>query len=253
MIFRSPSASREDEEAFGLSGWLYADLLLGLAVIFLAAAFFISQDDDHISSPVTTTTPIDEVGRLEAELKDSEEERSELEAQLEDQRQGAQEANESIEDLQAEVDELLDEKRTVSVQLSEVVRQRDELLSQAPPGVEQIHYCFRVLNVDQQDEESSRTGLDSALRRLGIADRTAGIALSFGVSEESTGPGEANARWFNNQILKAHPAFSQAVLREFWNGRPAGDVKPEGSVKVDVYLMAEPDRAAPSAQSGVGC
>lgn len=47
---------REDDTA-GLAGWLYTDLLLGLAVIFLGAiAFSAATKPEESATPITTTT-----------------------------------------------------------------------------------------------------------------------------------------------------------------------------------------------------
>lgn len=50
---RSPRTNRRDKESIlGLSGWLFADLLLAIAVIFLV----VDQDSQADAGPVATTT-----------------------------------------------------------------------------------------------------------------------------------------------------------------------------------------------------
>ena len=72
MSFRRPQPSEPEDEAVNLSGWLYADLLLGLAVVFLGAAFIVVKavDEPATATPTTTTeAPRDELEALEKDKR----------------------------------------------------------------------------------------------------------------------------------------------------------------------------------------
>ena len=61
MIRRRPPAPQSDDETVGLSGWLYADLILGLAVVFLALVIFVprgTSDSTTDQTPPTTTVDL---------------------------------------------------------------------------------------------------------------------------------------------------------------------------------------------------
>ena len=61
MIRRRPPAPQSDDEAVGLSGWLYAELMLGLAVVFLALVVFVPRvtgDSTADQTPPTTTVDL---------------------------------------------------------------------------------------------------------------------------------------------------------------------------------------------------
>ncbi len=45
-----------NNESLGLAGWLFADLLLGLVVIFLAIGYVFPGDDSSEAAPTTTTS-----------------------------------------------------------------------------------------------------------------------------------------------------------------------------------------------------
>ena len=267
MTFRNQQAPEEEDEAFGLSGWLYADLLLGLAVIFLATAFFFVRDsDDAVTIPTTTMTtepPRNQVDELENALRDLEKENRDLEREsaiagqgleeaeeeIGDLRKGLEEAEEETGDLESENLDLRGDNRELTLDLSDALEERDEGVPATPPGVEQGFYCFRIGRVDKRDGDALTADVNSELARLGILNRTVGIALSFGVSKESTGPGSGHAKWFNDTILRPFPAFNQAALRNFWSGFGTGNgsptsIKPDGSVEVNVYLMTKPGMAS---------
>ena len=70
MRFRRPQPSELEDEAVNLSGWLYADLLLGLAVVFLGAAFiFVKVVDDQPATATPTTTTTTMMKQLRRELR----------------------------------------------------------------------------------------------------------------------------------------------------------------------------------------
>lgn len=60
MVDRRPPAASDDEEVTGLAGWLYTDLLLGLAVVFLGAITFTvaraPETDGEGAAPSTSST-----------------------------------------------------------------------------------------------------------------------------------------------------------------------------------------------------
>lgn len=60
MVDRRPPATSDDEEVTGLAGWLYTDLLLGLAVVFLGAITFTvaraPENDGNGAAPSTSST-----------------------------------------------------------------------------------------------------------------------------------------------------------------------------------------------------
>jgi len=271
-IRRLPPSETEDE-AITLSGWLYADLLLGLAVIFLGAAFFyVSATDDEPATAATTTTttttedPRNEVEALEREMRSLETELATKSADLEDaterigelggdlhkargqlalEQDRAKEAEEEIGGLGQELRDANQTNEELSSDLAAAEKELNEILSAAPAGVEKGFHCFRIKRVDERDVDAATTSVNAELARLEILDRMAGIAISFGVSKNSSGPGSSHAEWFNEFILGPHPAFGQAALRGFWSGFGSGDgtptsVKPDGSVEVNVYLMTKP-------------
>ena len=48
---RRKSQIREDEDATGMAGWMYSDLLLGLMVVFLATISFIPGSNTGLNAP----------------------------------------------------------------------------------------------------------------------------------------------------------------------------------------------------------
>ena len=221
MSFRRPQPSEPEDEAVNLSGWLYADLLLGLAVVFLGAAFIVVKavDEPATATPTTTTeAPRDELEALEKDKRV-------LEGVIGDLRGDLEVAEGVIGGLSSELADAL-----------------EEIPFEAPPGVEKGFYCFRIEDVDGRDSEDLANDLYWELVGQGILNRTVGIALSFGVSG-SVGTGQANAEWFNTTLLRPLSAFDNAAMRHFWNGAPRGSDKPDGSVEVNVYLMTKPGKA----------
>ena len=137
---------------------------------------------------------------------------------------------------------------------SELADALEEIPFDAPPGVEKGFYCFRIEDVDGRDSEDIANDLYWELVGQGILNRTVGIALSFGVSPKSSdGIGQANAEWFNTTLLRPLSTFENAAMRHFWNGRPRGSIKPDGSVEVNVYLMTEPGKTQRTGEVEARC
>ena len=263
MSFRRPQPSEPEDEAVNLSGWLYADLLLGLAVVFLGAAFIVVKavDEPATATPTTTTeAPRDELEALEkdkrvleVQLATNSTALEEAEGQLATNSTALEEAEGVIGDLGDDLDvaegvigDLRDDLEGAEGRIgglsSELADALEEIPFEAPPGVEKGFYCFRIEDVDGRDSEDLANDLYWKLVGQGILNRTVGIALSFGVSG-SVGTGQANAEWFNTTLLRPLSAFDNAAMRHFWNGAPRGSDKPDGSVEVNVYLMTKPGKA----------
>ena len=270
MSFRRPQPSELEDEAVNLSGWLYADLLLGLAVVFLGAAFIVVKavDEPATATPTTTTeAPRDELEALEKDKRVLEgvigDLRGDLEVaegQLATNSTALEEAEGVIGDLRDDLEFLFDDLEVAEGVIgdlrddlegaegrigglsSELADALEEIRFEAPPGVEKGFYCFRIEDVDGRDSEDLANDLYWKLFGQGILNRTVGIALSFGVSG-SVGTGQANAEWFNTTLLRPLSAFDNAAMRHFWNGAPRGSDKPDGSVEVNVYLMTKPGKA----------
>jgi hypothetical protein len=269
MSFRRPQPSEPEDEAVNLSGWLYADLLLGLAVVFLGAAFIVVKavDEPATATPTTTTeAPRDELEALEkdkrvleVQLATNSTALEEAEVQLATNSTALEEAEVVIGDLRDDLEFLFDDLEVAEGVIgdlrddlegaegrigglsSELADALEEIPFEAPPGVEKGFYCFRIEDVDGRDSEDLANDLYWKLFGQGILNRTVGIALSFGVSPKSSdGIGQANAEWFNTTLLRQRPTFENAAMRHFWNGRPRGADKPDGSVEVNVYLMTKP-------------
>ena len=127
MIRRRPPAPQSDDEAVGLSGWLYADLILGLAVIFLALVVFVPRvtgDSTADQTPPTTTVDLaPTVASLEDRVESLTAEKAKLLeqiAQLEEQAESLDSDNENFlnriaeleeqaESLDSEIEKLLDQ------------------------------------------------------------------------------------------------------------------------------------------------
>jgi hypothetical protein len=126
MIRRRPPAPQSDDEAVGLSGWLYADLILGLAVVFLALVVFVPRDTgDSTADQTPPTTTVDlapTVASLEDRVESLTAEKAKLLEQithLEEQAQSLDSDNENFlnriaeleeqaESLDSEIEKLLD-------------------------------------------------------------------------------------------------------------------------------------------------
>ena len=283
MRFRRPQPSELEDEAVNLSGWLYADLLLGLAVVFLGAAFiFVKVGDDQPATAIPTTTTEASRDELEAVEKD----KRVLEGQLATNSTALEEAEGVIGDLrddleflfldlkvaegvtgdlrddlevaEGRIDDLRDDLEGAEGRIgglsSELADALEEIPFEAPPGVEKGFYCFRIEDVDGRDSEDLANDLYWELVGQGILNRTVGIALSFGVSsKETVGIGQANAGWFNTTLLRPLSPFENAAMRHFWNGAPRGSIKPDGSVEVNVYLMTEPGKAQRTGEVEARC
>jgi hypothetical protein len=287
MSFRRPQPSEPEDEAVNLSGWLYADLLLGLAVVFLGAAFIVVKavDEPATATPTTTTeAPRDELEALEkdkrvleVQLATNSTALEEAEGQLATNSTALEEAEGVIGDLgddlevaEGVIGDLFDDLEVAEGVIgdlrddlegaegrigglsSELADALEEIPFEAPPGVEKGFYCFRIEDVDGRDSEDLANDLYWKLVGQGILNRTVGIALSFGVSG-SVGTGQANAEWFNTTLLRPLSAFDNAAMRHFWNGAPRGSDKPDGSVEVNVYLMTKPGKAQPTGEVEARC
>lgn len=126
-----------------------------------------------------------------------------------------------------------------------------------PRGVDREYICLRVQTDPRRLGSPGAPGDDAYLALLteelrfllagtGMADREAGVVLSFGVST-TPGPGRATAEAYNELILKRLPeVFGASAVRGFWDGTPGQN--PVGSVMLNVYPFT--DSSHPEAPPG---
>lgn len=263
-----------DLDPAGLSGWLYADLFLGLTVVFLGSVIFtvaaVSGGSDAASTgpipgePATTTTTTTVPKLIEV-------------PNLIGQRTLVAQRMLSGHGLEGVVQEIEHSEESVGVVFEQIPVAGQEATSGSPvvlripatttttvapitttttttttlppttttrpPGVEQGYRCFRInqtLNVNDPDSISNMVGeLRRQLDQAGIAHRYAGVVLVFGVSPTSNGPGSSNAEKFIKHVLSKIDMFSATATRNFWQGVGAGRI--DGGFKLDIYLLATPD------------
>jgi hypothetical protein len=140
MIRRRPPAPQSDDEAVGLSGWLYADLILGLAVVFLALVIFVprgTSDSTTDQTPPTTTVDLaPTVALLEDRVESLTAEKAKLLGQiahLEEQAQSLDSDNENflnriaeLED-QTEIADLREQTNSLQTEIADLEEQANSL------------------------------------------------------------------------------------------------------------------------------
>ena len=140
MIRRRRTATQSDDEAVGLSGWLYADLILGLAVVFLAIVVFVPRDTDVSAldqAPPTTTVDLaptvasleDRVDLLTSESVNFSEQVAELEDQVESldsEKEGLLEQIAELED-QTAIENLRSSNASLQAEIVDLEKQADAL------------------------------------------------------------------------------------------------------------------------------
>jgi hypothetical protein len=260
----------------GLSGWLYADLFLGLTVVFLGSVIFTvatvsggSNADSTGPLPggpatTTTTTTTTTVPIQLIEVPN-----------LIGQRTLVAQGLLSGHGLEGVVQEVEHSEESIGVVFEQFPVAGHELTSGSPVvlripapttttvapttttttttttippttttrplGVEQGYRCFRIdqtLDVNDSDSVSNMVGeLRRQLDQAEISGRHAGIALVFGVSPLSDGTGSRNAQRFIDYVFPEIDLFATSARRNFYTG--TGGIN--GGFRLDIYLLATPD------------
>ncbi len=244
----------------GLSGWLYADLFLGLTVVFLGSVIFtvaaVSGGSDAASTgpppggpaTATTTTTTTTVPKL-IEVPNLIGQRALVAQQmlsghgLEGVVQEVEHSEESIgvvfEQFPAAGQEAtsgspvvlrIPATTTTTVAPTTTTTTTTTTIppttTTRPLGVEQGYHCFRInqtLNVNDPYSVSNMVAeLTRQLDQAGIAHRDAGIVLVFGVSPENAN-GRIYAQRFVDNVIAEIPMFDASAFRSFWDGRPRGN------------------------------
>ena len=261
----------------GLSGWLYADLFLGLTVVFLGSVIFtvaaVSGGSDAASTgpppggpatatTTTTTTTVPElievpnlIGQralvaqqmlsghgLEGVVQEVEHSEESIGVVFEQFPAAGQEATSGspvVLRIPATTTTTVAPTTTTTTTTTTI----PPTTTTRPLGVEQGYHCFRInQTLDVNDPYSVSNMVAELTRQLdqaGIAPRYAGVVLVFGVSPASNGPGSRNAEKFIDNVLSKIDMFSATATRNFWQGIGAGRI--DGGFKLDIYLLATPD------------
>ena len=247
MTRRRRRPQRDEQTPVGLSGWLYTDLLLGLMVVFLATASVMNlsgeeDEEDSAGGPGTTTTTTTTTAPTAKDLADriaeAEAEVAELGARVETLTSERDVARAENDKSDIEIGEADSEK----LELQKTVLRLGAYLAEsraAPRGVEKGFYCIRLDVGLSPDWVQVKQDLQTVLDEKEISSRQAGIVLTSAVAPTPDGSG---ARRFNTEVIEnsEFPIFTDVAFLADWNG-PEGPGKPNASIRLRVFLMADAD------------
>ena len=216
-------------------------------VVFLATASVMNlsgeeDEEDSAGGPGTTTTTTTTTAPTAKDLADriaeAEAEVAELGARvktLTSERDVARAENDKSD---IEIGEADSEKR----ELQKTVLRLGAYLAEsraAPRGVEKGFYCIRLDVGLSPDWVQVKQDLQTVLDEKGISSRQAGIVLTSAVAPKPDGSG---ARRFNTEVIEnsEFPIFTDVAFLADWNG-PEGPGKPNASIRLRVFLMADAD------------
>jgi len=176
MIRRRPPAPQSDDEAVGLSGWLYADLILGLAVVFLALVIFVPRDTgDSTADQTPPTTTVDlapTVASLEDRVESLTAEKAKLLEQIAHLEEQAQSLDSDNENFLNRIAELEEQAESLDSEIEKLLDQIVELEEQAEITDlrEQINSLqTEIVDLEEQVNsiQAERTVIEIELARLG--------------------------------------------------------------------------------------
>ena len=250
MTRRRRRPQRDEQTPVGLSGWLYTDLLLGLMVVFLATVSVMNlsgeeDEEDSAGGPGTTTTTTTTTTPTAKDLADriaeAEAEVAELGARVETLTSERDVARAENDESDIEIGEADSEK----LELQKTVLRLGAYLAEsraAPRGVEKGFYCIRLDVGLSPDWVQVKQDLQTVLDEKGISSRQAGIVLTSAVAPTPDGTGTRRATTFNKEVVEnsGFPIFTDVAFLADWNG-PEGPGKPNASIRLRVFLMADAD------------
>jgi hypothetical protein len=216
-------------------------------VVFLAtvSVMNLSSDEDEEDSAggpgtttTTTTTPTPTAKDLADRIAEAEAEVAELRALVEtltSQRDVARAEND-------ESDIKIGEADSEKLELQKTVLRLGAYLAEsraAPRGVEKGFYCIRLDVGLSPDWVQVKQDLQTVLDEKELSSRQAGIVLTSAVAPTPDGSG---ARRFNREVIvnSEFPIFTDVAFLADWNG-PEGPGKPNASIRLRVFLMADAD------------
>ena len=218
-------------------------------VVFLATASVMNlsgeeDEEDSAGGPgtttttTTTTTPTPTAKDLADRIAEAEAEVAELGARvktLTSERDVARAENDKSD---IEIGEADSEK----LELQKTVLRLGAYLAEsraAPRGVEKGFYCIRLDVGLSPDWVQVKQDLQTVLDEKEISSRQAGIVLTSAVAPTPDGSG---ARRFNTEVIEnsEFPIFTDVAFLADWNG-PEGPGKPNASIRLRVFLMADAD------------